>query len=662
MITATAVTLASLTITLRQRDAIDRDTNAFIEGQRNADQIVALTYRQQLEAYRYLQQPDAAHRDEFQRLGDDADAHMRRYLFQDLSPAARLQVERMKETHESFEITAQRAFDLAGRGDASGARARLVVVGERAATLDRYVTRFLQARIAQRSARQQGYDALAARVRLGILLIGAGCLVLVALLSRRLHRQVLVPLEQLIAVAQRIRHGDADARVTPQRYAELRLVATAFNEMADGVQLSREATEIQNEELRQSLDQLQSTQEELVQHEKLSAMGQMLAGLAHELNNPLGAVLGMAQVLRAELAGSADESARRMDRELAEPIEREALRARSLVRSLLTFARKPSGTLEPVSLSASVSTAVGLRSHAYVMAGRTLQVNVPQSLHVLADVQKLLHSMVNLINNALDAMSAGQGTSLSISAFTEGDDVVRLDFDDDGPGFADPRAAFTPFYTTKPAEQGTGLGLSLVQKFVNEFGGSVSAVNRPGGGARVSLHLRRAAAPSHDAAEFRPAMAESPAGSIPAASVVQRQAPAGVDRGEAEPVRQRVLVVDDEPSLREVQRRLLMLEGLDVVVAAGAEEAREILAREPIDLVVSDLRMPGPIDGRGLLELLAREYPHLAARALLVTGDVSGAASAALPVPPERLISKPFARQEYVARVRAALAIGQDEA
>jgi signal transduction histidine kinase len=641
------VTLAmsmAFSTTLALRNELDRDTNAFIEEQRIADQIVALTYAQQLEAYRFLQSPESSRRSRFQSLGDEADVQMRRYLFHELSSSARLQVERMKEIHEALEVTAQRAFDLAERGETSAARTRVAALDAQAATLDTAVTRFLGERVAQRAALQERYRALTTRVRIGLGMVGLLLLVLLTLLARHQRRRVVKPLEQLTAAAERIRGGDTSARVPAQHYEELKLVATAFNEMADSMQLARETVEMQNEELRQSLEQLQESQNELAQHEKLSALGQMLAGLAHELNNPLSGVLGMSELLRTELSASHDASARRLDEEIASPLEREAIRARDLVRSLLSFARKATGTVEPVALHAAISTAVALRAHAFVQAGCRLELTVPAALHVFADIQKLQHAVVNVVNNALDAMLNGGGSRLRITAAPEGDDHILMEFEDDGPGFHDPTAVFAAFYTTKPAHRGTGLGLTLVQQFVEEFGGNVSADNRPEGGARLSMRLRRAHAPP-DSVE--PHAAAPPlARSSSAASVDARKS-----WGERPPV---VLVVDDEQSLREVQRRLLQLEGLDVLVASTSDEARRIIEHEPVDLVVSDLRMPGDSDGLGLLAWLERAHPRLARSALLVTGDVSSGIRASV-VPPERRLSKPFTREEYVGRIRAAL-------
>lgn len=645
VVIATTAMLVSLSTMLALRTEMDRDTNAFIEEQRTADQIVALTYQQQLESHRFLQQLDPARRAAFESLGDEADAQMRQYLFHDLSPAARLQVERMKETHEGFEVSAQRAFDLAQRGEPSAARARLAALDAEAGTLDAAVTAFLQARLAQRAEFLGQQRAVTRRLWAGLVLVGLALLGLAVGLALQLRRRVVFPLDQLAAAANLIRGGDALARVPDQHYMELKQVAQAFNEMADSVQLARETVEMQNEELRQSLEQLQETQDELVQQEKLSAMGQMLAGLAHELNNPLGGVLGLAELLRAELAGSGDPAVRKIGSELADPLEREAVRARDLVRSLLNFARKATGRLEVMPLAPTVSTAVGLRAHAFVQAGKTLRVEIPPDLYVLADAQRLQHAVVNLVNNALDSIVTGAGRELAITAAAVDESAVRLDFDDDGHGFRDLGAAFSPFYTTKPPDKGTGLGLTLVRKFIEESGGAVTASNRPEGGARVTLTLRRGRTPVSAAASA----AELP-GAVPLAASV----PAAVD-DERPARRPRVLVVDDEPSLREVQRRLLTLEGIDVLLAESSAQAREILAREPVDLVVSDLRMPGDTDGLGLLASLQRDHPHLAAGALLVTGDVTGASPSPFPVPADRLIRKPFTRGEYVERIRAAL-------
>lgn len=649
VLTATAAMFATVWIAAWQRSAVERESDAFVDEQRIADQIVALTYEQQLAAYRFLQGRDSAQGVAFSQYGERAYGQIREYLFHDLSPAARLQVERIKEIHQDYEVAAQRAFELARVGREAEARERLAGLGRRTAALDSVVGRFLEARARQRDEFRQDARRFGVVLELSLLVVSGGLIVLVILLSRHVQQRVLDPLDQFAATARRLGEGDQGARMGGQQYTEFDTVSTAFNKMADDMQLARELVEAQNEELlqtldhlRQTLDDLQRTQSDLVQHEKLSAMGEMLAGLAHELNNPLAGVLGMAEVVRDELADSPHPDLRAMAGELAEPLVREALRARSLISNMLNFARKPSDGLASVPLAEAVAGAVGLSAHAWTMAGRSLRVQVDPELHVFADAQKLQHAVMNLVKNAFDALGDpdGGGTTLSITAERDGDDLIRLDFEDDGPGFASEADAFTPFYTTKQAGKGTGLGLALVQRFVTEFGGSVSAGNRPEGGALITLRLRRADAPLPPI---------SPISSTPPVP----EAPPPVD-APAAAARRRVLVVEDEPTLREVQRRLLDRAGMEAILAASGVEARDILLQESVDLVISDVRMPGEMDGYALLAWLERERPALARSALLVSGDVHGAADGGR-VPARRILSKPFDAQEYMRRVLLAL-------
>ncbi len=649
LIAAVAAMLGSVKMAMSQRDAIERESNAFMDEQRIADQIVALNYEQQLAAYRFLQRPDSLYLEVFRSRGEQAYREMRGYLFHDLSPESRLQVESIKESQQQFEVAAERAFDLARQGQSAAALRRLAGMDQHAAALDSAVRQFLMARSNQRTAFQGQHEVRAREFAFALILVVAGLVVLVLILFGVLRERVIMPLDHLATAARRLGDGDQTARVPSQVFAEFDSVATGFNQMADRVRQARERDVAQNEELREALAHLRDTQEELVQHEKLSAMGQMLAGIAHELNNPLAGVLGMAELLRDELSVATEPRMRRLGFDLAAPLASEARRSGDIVRSLLSFARKSSGRLGPIALLANTKVAVDLRSAAYAQAGKKLVLDIPPSLYVEAEKQKLQHVIVNIVNNALDAMLSGRGTTLRIHAEPGTGEMVQLIFDDDGPGFADVRAAFEPFYTTKPAERGTGLGLMLTQKFVHEFGGTVSAENRDGGGARVTVALRHAAALTTEEKEMPP----SP--EVPPPPVAADVVPARVSGGHMA-ARPRVLVVDDEPSLRKVQSRILELENIEVLLAANGEEARDILAAEQVDLVISDLRMPGATDGRGLIAWIDVHQPHLSSRILIVTGDLNGLPTdVATGIPPERVLAKPFTRDEYLARVRAAL-------
>jgi len=647
--------VGAVSMAMSQRDAVERDSEAFMDEQRTADQIVALNYEQQLAAYRFLQRPDTLYLTTFRARGDQAYREMRGYLFHELSDEARLKVESIKEAQQQFEVAAERAFDLVRYGQSEAAFRRLAGMDRRAAELNAAVRQFLLARSNQRETFRKEHELLATQFRYALLLAVTALVFLVLVLFGVLRRRVIVPLDHLATAARRLGEGDTSARVAAQVFAEFDAVATGFNQMADRVQEARDRDVAQNTELREALAHLRATQEELVQHEKLSAMGQMLAGLAHELNNPLAGVLGMAELLRDELSASTEPRIRRLALDLASPLASEAARARDLVRSLLSFARKSGGILGPIALFSNMKVAVGLRSAAYTQAGKKIHIEIPHTLYVEAEAQKLQHVIVNIVNNALDAMRSSDGTTLRIHAFASGGGMVHIIFEDEGPGFADPRSAFEPFYTTKPAEGGTGLGLTLAQKFVQEFGGSVIAENREEGGARVTIVLRHAAAPKSEKNEvLTPASAESP----PDAEVLSDVVPAHPSGGNVV-VRRRVLVVDDEPSLRQIQHRLLARENVDVLLAANGDEARDILTAEAVDLVISDLRMPGSTDGRGLIAWIEENQPHLSKHILIVTGDLAGLPTdVAVGVPPERVLAKPFTRSEYVSRVRAALARG----
>jgi two-component system NtrC family sensor kinase len=243
--------------------------------------------------------------------------------------------------------------------------------------------------------------------------------------------------------------------------------------------------------------------------------------------------------------------------------------------------------------------------------------------------------LINLINNALDAIAESNGTSVSIRANTRDAQWTEITIEDDGPGFREPERVFDAFYTSKTVGTGTGLGLTLVQRFVAECGGSVAIANRPEGGARVTIRLRRTAAP-------------------PCVENISPDAEA--THCEQAPARRRVLVVDDERALRETQRRMLSRLDLDVLLASNGAEARAIIQKEHVDAVIADVRMPGELDGVGLFKWVKREQSRLAPYFMFVTGGVAEPGlQAVLESVPDRVLPKPFQRDEYLERIRRLL-------
>jgi signal transduction histidine kinase len=238
-----------------------------------------------------------------------------------------------------------------------------------------------------------------------------------------------------------------------------------------------------------SLDNLKRLQRQFVQSEKLASIGQLVGGAAHEINNPLTAILGYSELL------ADDSSLGEKARTLAEKIREQTRRTKTLVNNLLSFARQtPPEQRAPLDINVVVNTAVQFRR--FDLRGKNIRIEVQTGMgipEVRADVNQLLQVFSNIINNAVDAMDETGGGTLTVRTMFEKGDIVIL-FSDTGPGIREPRLVFDPFYTTKPVGKGTGLGLSICYGLVQEQGGQISCYNRPEGGATFRVELP--AAPS----------------------------------------------------------------------------------------------------------------------------------------------------------------------
>ncbi|MGH9500427.1 MAG: sensor histidine kinase [Terriglobales bacterium] len=230
-----------------------------------------------------------------------------------------------------------------------------------------------------------------------------------------------------------------------------------------------------------SFDDLRRVQAQLVQSEKLASLGQLVGGAAHELNNPLTAMLGYSELLTAtSLSGE--------QRSLAQKIEYQIRRTRTLVSSLLSFAKQVPAEKTSLDINAMVQTAAKL----YPPQLRTASVQVHTDLaknlpRVMGDSNQLLQVCLHITNNALHAM-ADTGGALTISTRVEAGTVV-IEFVDNGPGLLEPDRVFDPFYTTRPVGQGAGLGLSVCYGIIQEHQGKIFCQNRPEGGAKFHIEL-----------------------------------------------------------------------------------------------------------------------------------------------------------------------------
>ena len=236
-------------------------------------------------------------------------------------------------------------------------------------------------------------------------------------------------------------------------------------------------------DLYDSLENVKRLQSHFVQSEKLASLGQLAAGAAHEINNPLTAILGYADVLIVE------HEANTRPRVLGEKIREQARRTKDLVTNLLSFARQVPAEKQLLDLSAVLSSAVQLRN--LDLREKNIRIDLEaQSVlpAVRGDPNQLLQVFYHLISNAVDSMEVAGGGVLQIRTLREKGDVV-IEFSDTGSGLKEPDRVFDPFYTTKPVGKGTGLGLSICYGIVQEHGGRIAGFNRPEGGCTFRLEL-----------------------------------------------------------------------------------------------------------------------------------------------------------------------------
>ena len=615
----------------KMRTDLSAATDAVLEEQRIADQVINGVMRQLVTITSATESGFEPLRPEFEAAGAEVYKGLRAYLFRELTLEERLQIEAVKEQHQLLEVTAMRASELSTLRD-SGARAVLRREAmAHALTLLDAMNGFLRLREVDlelvATEQSRSFRTLWLAGGLSMLAIGGA---IGLLLTRFLQRRVVAPLTTLTEAVTRLGEGDATVRVPPASDREFQDLANSFNLMSERLAAAQGTLATRNTELEQALEHVREARDELVQSEKLSAVGRMSAGLAHELNNPLAAVLGYAELLAAELKDGHSLTPE-LARTHVDPIVREAARARQLVRSLLQFSRRATDEVGPVSLHSAMSVVSDLRRGAFEQVGLDLVVESFPEQPVLAEQQRLQGVFLNIVNNALHAMAPQEQGTLRVHHVRHGE-VIHVIFDDDGPGISQPDRVFEPFYTTKQPGDGTGLGLALAQRFVESFGGEIRAANRVEGGARLTVELRLT--------EFSVIVAEP-----------EREAEQPVAVGS-----RIVLVVDDEPELRRLSGKVLRRLGVEVLEAASAAEARALMLQHNVDVVVSDVRMPDE-SGVELYRWVERERPGLARRFLFVTGDVDAAELGSIPSEhPEAMLHKPFTLNDLTGRVNALLA------
>lgn len=273
----------------------------------------------------------------------------------------------------------------------------------------------------------------------------------------------------------------------PQPVRNFRLIVTLGGMLVLGTMVFFKQHLLDGELLRllktshESFENLQRLQAQLVQSEKLASLGQLVGGAAHELNNPLTAMMGYSDLL-------ATTPLNEEQRSITQKISHQIRRTRTLVASMLSFAKQVPAEKTSLDLNALVQTAARLYPPQLRSARLQVHTNLAENLPpVHGDSNQLLQVCLHVINNALQAM-ADKGGSLNIRTYRQ-DTRVVVEFSDDGPGVEHPERVFDPFYTTRPIGQGAGLGLSVCYGIIQEHQGKISCENRPQGGAIFRLEL-----------------------------------------------------------------------------------------------------------------------------------------------------------------------------
>ncbi len=442
------------------------------------------------------------------------------------------------------------------------------------------------------------------------------------------------------------RHLELSAfRVEPP---ESRQVAVLFQDVTE-----RRRAEIALRDLNQTLErrveqevaERLKAQEALRQSQKMEAVGQLTGGIAHDFNNMLAVVMGSLELLGRRFVGDDPRALRHV-----ESAKDSARRAAQLTQRLLAFSRQQQLSPESLDVNRLVAGMADLLRHSLGADIRLDTSLSPELWHTHADPNQLENVVLNLAVNARDAMPEGgrllirtanvPAGALPMAAGQTGPqrDFVCIAVTDSGTGMAPEvlARAFEPFFTTKAVGRGTGLGLSQVYGFVRQSGGHVDMESTPGQGTTVRLYLPRATA-----------AAPAPAAAFPSAPPA-----AGEVRGPGE--RMLVLVVDDEPAVRQFSADALQELGYDVLQADGARRALRLLEERPdIQLLFTDVLMPD-MNGRRLADEVLRRRPGLPV--LFTTGyaqDVmahNGVLDQGV-----LLLGKPFTIDQLAARVREAL-------
>lgn len=309
--------------------------------------------------------------------------------------------------------------------------------------------------------------------------------ILIVFASALLSRTIVRPIDELVRVTEAIAGGDMDQRVKVKRLNEVGMLAESLNRMAGKLREGRDALENNIRTLKAAHEDLKKAQDEVIRAEKMASVGRLAAGIAHEIGNPVGAILGYTNILQKEVVGESqvDYLAR---------IETEVQRVNRIVRGLLDYARPGEFKLIEVNVNEVIKSSLDLVSAQKGFERIEIEARLMDMPMVNADPHHLQQVMINLFINASDAMPEGGTLTVEVKSKRQGgEDFVEISVADTGVGMSEDeiKRIFDPFYTTKEPGKGTGLGLAICQRITESFGGKIEVESWKGEGSRFEVLL-----------------------------------------------------------------------------------------------------------------------------------------------------------------------------
>lgn len=457
-----------------------------------------------------------------------------------------------------------------------------------------------------------------------LLLISVVGIIFSSILIAALIRKMTRPLFQLRDTAEAVGRGDFSRRVESTSKDECGDLATVFNRMTENLTASRAETE-------KALERLRTTQAQLIQSEKLSAIGEFVSGVAHELNNPLTTLIGFSEVLRLSGIGERQEG-------FVDRIIESAERCHKIVHGLLSFARQHPPERKWVHIHSVIKGAVEILSYELRNSNIRVVTSFPAEMpRLLVDPHQLQQVFLNLLNNARQALEDHQTSAEIHITIERRDQSVRITFRDNGPGISPEnlRKIFDPFFTTKPVGVGTGLGLSLSYGIIREHKGTITAHSLPGEGTSFVIEL--------------PAMEIEP--ELQAEQVNHASSRALAKEG----LGKRILIIDDEEPILELLKTALTVRGYHVETAQDGKAGLHQAQQNRYDAIVCDWKMPG-FNGQQVYERLLQSKPEAIQHLIFMTGDILSLKAEQFLQEQSRIcLFKPFSIDEFHDTLRKTL-------